>query len=1147
MPRQITSCRGRGIGESRVTAVSSVIALNTDSYAPELQDLDSFKAYLAGLNIREESYFVGNELTSQANQILERDRQLGGTALMDHLIEWLNENQNPETGHWDYKKPGDDGYDAYYGVNGLLKISGIYTSAKKVIPNAKAAARSAMVAITDLQQIDAGVDLYNTWFAIRNIIENLRKFGGAEGNLMADEIVFELREDASRAVIVSRDKIKDFIKPDGSASYSREFSAPYSQGCPAAVPNSREGDVNGNVIASIGIITYALGALELLNYRVPLFGDVERRIFLDTIENLSPVNKVEDVTVPDPIDFDYDTTGEPSEDIILKLGDGSANVIDDPRGSGKVTAIVSPSGKGDAIRIANNTTSALATTSVFEGDFCLVGSDVEYSVQVYMDALYMFIFRVKGDKVHIHEVSSSTSANGNEEDLGIVAKVGEWFSIKVEHYAGDHSSVRIKVFADTDLSDGKDLTLYAVSDNYYDASGTKFLKPEGGKPSKTYTHTEIYVMAKPSVTMYVDNLNSYKSKTPYTEVIDPNGQPFFNVDAPDRAEKLYSFDGGVLPSELILESSADTVAVKDSMLALGIGSGESAVSLPINVRTKASRCAKVSFDIICPDAAVGKSLLSVFYRDGGERMLGLELAVKLEGAEKFVGIKTLGKESGDFLADVRIDIGKKTNVRIEYFHAEDIALIYIDGVFVASGANIYEGAYKMTSDRVEFFSSGANLVSLDNITFEKVNRSFTDAVLPTIPSKVYDFESTHSELKTVGTGVKYSGGALEMNSERASVSLDVPINKRAPIYTSILFEATLSYSSLKNDGTLSLISFKDKDGNAVASLALRKNGSKVELCEVGADGPLPLALLSYGISEKIKLTLELFPKEKMTHIYENGAVVAKTSIFVGIDNLDAEIITASVQSGEESSVLRLDDLKFERLYSIYSNKSVTTKGNEEKTLSEPMTFEYSNSGNLPSVVTWGLAGSASAIRVERFEDKDGKQTNALSFYTAPGSNDMLVYTASESLDSYKCVAFEADIMLDIRTEGQTTCYQMYFSSKDSRDKVYFLQLYKDGESFSLIDKSDTNNNSETKTDTLKTGIPHREWFKLRIEYYRGDANTVSFKIYLDGELCCESDNFFGSQVSSVSPASRVECFYFYSLNKCDGTIYMDNVRLYGFN
>ena len=72
------------------------------------------------------SYSIGNQISSQVDQIVARDKIIGTsvnpTPLIDILINWLNNKQDPNTGAW--IKPGNVvDFDA---LNGVFKIISIY-------------------------------------------------------------------------------------------------------------------------------------------------------------------------------------------------------------------------------------------------------------------------------------------------------------------------------------------------------------------------------------------------------------------------------------------------------------------------------------------------------------------------------------------------------------------------------------------------------------------------------------------------------------------------------------------------------------------------------------------------------------------------------------------------------------------------------------------------------------------------------------------------------------------------------------------------------------------------------------------------------------------------------------------------------------
>ena len=232
-----------------------------------LSSPEKFAEYLESLNINELSYNIGNQLSSQFAQIK-------AVGLGDQLIDFLNAHQHPESGHWHNELN-------YYAVNGIMKISGIYNAAGKPFPNAMAAAKSAIYAITSDEEIKAVVDLWNTWIAVRAIVNNLRQFGEEAA---AAEIVKTLWDNAPAMIRKSRDKVAPFQKEMGSFSYHRRHACPTSQGAPVTCGLVAEGDVNATVISSYLLINVLFSSLDIADCRVPMFGESDRVRFIELIE-----------------------------------------------------------------------------------------------------------------------------------------------------------------------------------------------------------------------------------------------------------------------------------------------------------------------------------------------------------------------------------------------------------------------------------------------------------------------------------------------------------------------------------------------------------------------------------------------------------------------------------------------------------------------------------------------------------------------------------------------------------------------------------------------------------------------------------------------------------------------------------------------
>ena len=242
---------------------------NGDTLIPDhLSSPEKFQEYLESSNINERSYNFGNQLSSQFAQI----RAMG---LDKQLLDFLDAHQHPESGHWHNELN-------YYAVNGIMKISGVYNAAGRPLPNAVAAAKSAIYAITSDEEVKAVVDLWNTWIAVHAMITNLRKFGEDEA---AAEIVKTLRDNAPAMIRKSREKISLFQKEMGSFSYHKKYASPTSQGAPVTCGYVSEGDVNATVISSSLLIYSIFNALDIPDLKIPMFSDSDRLRYIELLEN----------------------------------------------------------------------------------------------------------------------------------------------------------------------------------------------------------------------------------------------------------------------------------------------------------------------------------------------------------------------------------------------------------------------------------------------------------------------------------------------------------------------------------------------------------------------------------------------------------------------------------------------------------------------------------------------------------------------------------------------------------------------------------------------------------------------------------------------------------------------------------------------
>lgn len=507
---------------SKVSAVSKVVSTASVAVAPHLETLEAFEKYIReDLDIYNKSYSAGNSLSAQASQIKAR-----GQEYVDLMMDILNEVYNYYgNGTWHHTVN-------YYAINGVMKISGRYNGTRTRIPNVELTCRAAFAAIGSDEEVKDIVDIWNPWVAFNACIDNIKACDGEEA---AEAMRNELLDSYADAVIDTRDKLSLFKKTDGSFSYKKNQSSSTSQGAPVAIPGANEGDVNATVIATNNF-TYELFQVLPVS-RVPFCLTRERLIFLEILEELSPVKKQgTNADIGKPIDFDLDDVGYEPNDVTVLIdgadGERGGKVIVDPREDkdGNVMQYISKKGAGDNFVINANGLQVNATCQIFEGEFCF--EDINNGASLFRiefgngsdnSNTYRMETRVSNGKIEFYDNSSRDSYPKKVNKLGISVMEGEWFKLRVEYYVGDHDSVRIKIYFNDKLA--------VVTDNYYDYKGIKLT--EGvGVPNKKLKNTRFYMLKDCEVTFLCDDVHCYNNQDKYTpEALHEDYSGNLNVDA----------------------------------------------------------------------------------------------------------------------------------------------------------------------------------------------------------------------------------------------------------------------------------------------------------------------------------------------------------------------------------------------------------------------------------------------------------------------------------------------------------------------------------------------------------------------------------------------------------------------------------------
>jgi hypothetical protein len=211
-----------------------------------LNNKKAFREYLEKQYDEKSSFPFGNLLNSQMVQIK-------AAGLLEECCKFIDSKQNAKNGLWE-----DD--ITFRSISGLMKLSAIYIHANRRMNMPEKISESIFSLLKSKEGIDQIVFIYNPISALSQQIYMLKL---VDESYEASRLTARLNENAYDIVRSTADKLRIFAKPDGSYSYSPDFSAARSQNVPTALKESREGDANATNIASGGVISTLLSNLGI--------------------------------------------------------------------------------------------------------------------------------------------------------------------------------------------------------------------------------------------------------------------------------------------------------------------------------------------------------------------------------------------------------------------------------------------------------------------------------------------------------------------------------------------------------------------------------------------------------------------------------------------------------------------------------------------------------------------------------------------------------------------------------------------------------------------------------------------------------------------------------------------------------------------
>ncbi len=1147
-----------------VAAVSKVVPVSS-AYVPEhMRTKAAFQNYLATFELYNNSYRVGNHIGNQISQIQARENQLraesANWSIAEELISWYNRHQNPNNGMWDDKSDRD-------AVNGLFKINGQYTVLGYEFPNAVKAAQAATVSITSDEEAEHVVELYNAWSCVGSIVDNVRQFGSEES---ASLIIEAIRSVAVESVEKTFKVYEEFQKSDGAFSYYKDHSSGESQGVPVGL-GLDEADVNATTLVSSGVWSAIFRALDLYENYPPLFTSSDMQRFNDIISELGGI--IKDERKPgDIITFDDEVLYGPSFDVETNIYnlESYSSVIKDPRNgkNGNILELRSVPKSGDNIRVKCEST-ALCDCFVFSGELCVSDANDGYVAQINLGtSAYMIniIAATVTDESgapyqRLSFVESSSAGSPRiDRDLGVHAKVGEWFKIKIEYYLGNHETVRIKVYFNNDI--------VAVSDNYYDGTGNK-VETGHGTPSKYYSNTTINVISDQDATLYFDNLYADRLDKTYDPEWDFDDQPLINCDPPTRGEVIYTFDeleiGKNFPPVFSVKENSGSVDITDAggkkltLTEMG-GNNPAVIVVPSVFREKGANCATVQMDVTFNSGDVGSSM-TVRLRENN-RITGTTGAItafnltviEIDGKKHLAVAEAPNGINIRIFDAAPIALGESAKLRVEHYEKENQSFIYLNGVLIGVSDSLATGGGNLVYGKLEITAtSGSKIsVSIDNLIAETSTKDFADAAEPEFSEVIHDFSDG------LKSGVELSGAEIaEFNNEKMLAISGggealIPINYRSKLTSFVGFKMELSFDDADAEGCCDLLFVSDDKKALIAYELIYLNG-KIYIYELTEQGVSKYPVTSIGYYDGISLEFEYFPAKNVINIYSGTECIAVSSIIYAKDGITDDFYGVKIMVDDLSDRIYVDNCISESYIKIYKNETPNVENTEDE--SHVITFESSSTGNLPNKVNYELYSLGAAIRIEDVI-RNGIMNRVLAQDTSSdASGDALNLSVTELEQGFNAVVFESDVCLSAK-ELNRISYQIYFENAESGETLYLTSIEHAGSALRMIDYSSAAGESKVIVDgqnaklyrnngnVISTGIGADTWFNLRIECYDGTRNEMRIKTYINNTLVYVTNNFGDShKLDEPIEIEKVDRVRVMALSNCEATARFDNMSL----
>lgn len=778
----------------RAMAVSKVVSVSTSNLPSYLQSVSKFQEYIINMDIRYDSYGDGNALNAQVNQIINADRALwlqqnpGASSASytpsrpakDGYIEFLTSHlesiQDPKTGLFEAK---DSKNDAYYRVDGLMKLSTLYSYFKQEFPHAKEAFQSCIDVILIPGEHRHVCSVYNPWITMKLMLETVKSYNGNDEYKALQQKAIDVADVLVRNTL---DKLAVLKMENGSFTYYIDIPCNTSQGAKVACATEREATVNSLGLASASVVS---NISEVLGFKtLPLFTPKDLTVFLNYLVSLGKI--IKDVAPPrEAITFEHyeastedkktGVASQPDDYVKCVVNDkdvedgkykwfGSAVVPNPAQGANdlvlKTNVYTRP---GEAKNKADTMSSTIfeltedaagANCYVFASDILIndgpdndVIAQMAYTSQHSDYAFGVSFFGYKGEdgKKYVRLYDRFPGADGvSNQNLVDGIPMGEWFNLRIElyreAYVNEVGSVRYDVKAQIFINGD----YVCESDAGYIISG-----------ETTYSTTAIHQFR-------YNHYRYWASETYFNNCYFYSDVKNYEAIAPAVStlpDGTYTFDEGVnekVDVELNSNGSAEIIKVPekenyilDKALSISSSSGHTDVISVINDdSTVGYNLISFSADLCFKYSTGASQTVNIILGGAETEHLAYNLSMTYDALTSQISIS----DNSDVGTGNKVNIGSRKNkwfsLRIDYYkisNTEILAMVYIDDVLVYVSDNYANSQYNavpvssgyvandgvrlpngINSLRILLGDSFNGSIALDNVRFEKATQEMPE-------------------------------------------------------------------------------------------------------------------------------------------------------------------------------------------------------------------------------------------------------------------------------------------------------------------------------------------------------------------------------------------------------------------------------------